>query len=37
FNREIWIVPVEAVLSEQCYQLLHKQLTQLGIDLIQGS
>lgn len=36
FNREIWVVPVGAVLSEQCYQLLTQQLTQLGIGLIQG-
>lgn len=36
FNREIWVVPVGAVLSEQCYQLLNQQLTQLGIGLIQG-
>ena len=31
FSREIWVVPVEAVLSEECYQLLRQQLTQLGI------
>jgi tetraacyldisaccharide 4'-kinase len=36
FNREIWVVPVGAVLSAQCYQLLNQQLSQLGIDLIQG-
>ncbi|KAF1027728.1 MAG: Tetraacyldisaccharide 4'-kinase [Acinetobacter bereziniae] len=36
FNCEIWVVPVGAVLSEQCYQLLNQQLTQLGIGLIQG-
>lgn len=36
FNREIWVVPVEAVLSDECYQVLNQQLTQLGIDLIQG-
>ncbi|MCM8511495.1 tetraacyldisaccharide 4'-kinase [Acinetobacter bereziniae] len=36
FNREIWVVPVGAVLSEECYLLLNQQLSQLGIDLIQG-
>lgn len=34
FNREIWVVPVEAVLSAACYQLLDQQLAHLGI---QGS
>ena len=31
FNREIWVVPVEAVLSEACYLLLKQQLAELGI------
>lgn len=31
FNREIWVVPVEAVLSDACYTLLDHQLEQLGI------
>ncbi|OTG86081.1 tetraacyldisaccharide 4'-kinase [Acinetobacter sp. ANC 4558] len=33
FQREIWVIPVEAVLSEACYALLDKQLKQLGIQL----
>ncbi|CAB1213240.1 tetraacyldisaccharide 4'-kinase [Acinetobacter bouvetii] len=33
FNRAIWVVPVEAVLSSQCYALLHQQLRQLGIQI----
>ena len=33
FNREIWVVPVEAVLSQACYDLLDEQLTALGIDI----
>lgn len=33
FNREIWVVPVEAVLSNACYVLLNHQLSQLGIQL----
>ena len=32
-NREIWVVPVEAVLSQACYDLLDEQLTALGIDI----
>lgn len=32
-NREIWVVPVEAVLSDECYILLHQQLNQLGINI----
>ncbi|RKG35766.1 tetraacyldisaccharide 4'-kinase [Acinetobacter guerrae] len=35
FSTEIWVVPVEAVLSEACYQLLDTQLQQLGISLSQ--
>ena len=31
FYREIWVIPVEAVLSEQCYTLLDQQLMQVGI------
>lgn len=33
FKREIWVVPVEAVLSPQCYDVLHQQLQQLGIPI----
>lgn len=33
FNREIWVVPVESVLSPQCYAVLHQQLQQFGIDI----
>ncbi len=33
FNREIWVVPVEAVLSDACYQLFDQQLTELGIQI----
>ena len=33
FNREIWVVPVEAVLSDACYPLLDQQLSELGIQL----
>ena len=33
FNREIWVVPVEAVLSEACYTVLEQQLTELGIQI----
>ena len=33
YKREIWVVPVEAVLSKQCYELLDEQLEQLGIQL----
>ncbi|OTG65221.1 tetraacyldisaccharide 4'-kinase [Acinetobacter silvestris] len=33
FNREIWVIPVEAVLSNQCYALLNRQLSQLGIQI----
>ena len=31
FNREIWVVPVDAMLSDDAYQLLNTQLTQLGL------
>ncbi len=33
FKREIWVVPVEAVLSPDCYEVLHQQLQQLGIQI----
>ena len=33
FKREIWVVPVEAVLSSGCYEVLHQQLQQLGIQI----
>ena len=33
FNRDIWVVPVEAVLSDECYTLLDQQLRQLGIEI----
>ena len=31
FNIPIWVVPVEAVLSKACYDLLEQQLSALGI------
>lgn len=33
FQREIWVVPVDAVLSEACYALFNRQLNQLGIQI----
>ena len=33
FQREIWVVPVDAVLSSACYVTLHQQLKQLGLNL----
>ena len=33
FKREIWVVPVDAVLSDACYSLFNRQLKQLGIQL----
>ncbi|ALD01188.1 tetraacyldisaccharide 4'-kinase [Acinetobacter sp. TTH0-4] len=33
FKREVWVVPVEAKLSAQCYDVLHHQLQQLGIQI----
>ena len=33
FKREIWVVPVEAVLSQNCYTLLNNQLKNLGIQI----
>lgn len=37
FSNEIWVVPVEAILSSACYSLLHQQLQQLGIEYSQGA
>lgn len=34
-QREIWVVPVQAVLSEACYHLLNQQLQQVDIHLSQ--
>lgn len=31
YQRQIWVVPVDAVLSEACYQRLRQQLTALNI------
>lgn len=31
FCREVWVVPVDAVLSQACYDTLEQQLEQLGI------
>ena len=36
-QREIWVVPVDAVLSAECYSTLHQQLKQLGIPLHEGT
>ena len=36
FSREIWVVPVEAVLSQDCYTLLDQQLTEVGIVVNKG-
>ncbi|SPL69842.1 tetraacyldisaccharide 4'-kinase [Acinetobacter stercoris] len=36
YQREIWVVPVEAVLSPECYSLLNKQLQQLGVEINLG-
>lgn len=36
-QREIWVVPVDAVLSADCYRTLHQQLSQLGITLPEGN
>ena len=33
FKRPIWVVPVQAKLSTECYQVLEQQLQQLGIHL----
>ena len=31
YTREIWVVPVDAVLSAECYKVLKQQLAELGI------
>lgn len=31
FQREIWVIPVEAVLSNECYDILKQQLNEVGI------
>ncbi|WP_180059025.1 tetraacyldisaccharide 4'-kinase [Acinetobacter sp. YH12128] len=36
FKREIWVVPVDAVLSPACYETLHAQLKKLGLKLPEG-
>ena len=33
FKREIWVVPVEAVLSPGCYEVLQQQLQQFGLQI----
>ncbi|MDR3042015.1 MAG: tetraacyldisaccharide 4'-kinase, partial [Acinetobacter pittii] len=33
FKQSIWVVPVTAVLSTQCYQVLKMQLQELDIQL----
>lgn len=33
FKREIWVVPVEAVLSDACYQTLQQQLAALNLHI----
>jgi tetraacyldisaccharide 4'-kinase len=33
FKQSIWVVPVKAVLSPQCYQVLKQQLQELDIQL----
>lgn len=33
YHREIWVVPVEAVLSSRCYDVLEQQLKQYGIKI----
>ena len=33
FARDIWVVPVDAVLSTACYDTLHQQLTAVGIEI----
>lgn len=37
FKNEIWVVPVDAVLSPACYVLLNQQLQQLGLDIRKDS
>ncbi|MEQ1065749.1 tetraacyldisaccharide 4'-kinase [Acinetobacter sp. XH1741] len=33
FKRSIWVVPVKAVLSKECYQVLNQQLQKLDIEI----
>ena len=33
FARDIWVIPVDAVLSTAGYDTLHQQLTAVGIDI----
>jgi tetraacyldisaccharide 4'-kinase len=33
FARDIWVVPVDAVLSTACYDTLHQQLAAVGIEI----
>ncbi|APX63120.1 tetraacyldisaccharide 4'-kinase [Acinetobacter schindleri] len=33
FNRDIWVVPVEAILSPACYAILQQQLGEYGISI----
>ncbi|EXA63672.1 tetraacyldisaccharide-1-P 4'-kinase family protein, partial [Acinetobacter baumannii 984213] len=33
FKRPIWVVPVKAVLSTECYQVLNQQLQKLDIQI----
>src|SRR5690606_36596230 len=37
FKQDIWVVPVDAVLSPDCYTVLQQQLQQYGIQISQGS
>ncbi len=37
FKQEIWVVPVDAVLSPACYTLLDQQLADVGIYIEKGS
>ena len=33
YSRDIWVVPVDAVLSAACYDTLHQQLASVGIKI----
>jgi len=33
YQRDIWVVPVDAVLSPACYTILQQQLEQQGISI----
>ncbi len=33
YQRDIWVVPVEAILSSACYEVLHQQLLEHGISI----